>query len=140
MSDEILPGVRIGDTADVYLNLNELRKGTLKYSVRVNRRVKGHLPQVTLRDVTFTVKPGALARIRTPRGVTQTGAPAYHREVCAWGTGVIVACPGELPPIEANFNPFSAINTFYTVNTGKPVFAASLATFANKRVYVSEEK
>lgn len=135
-----MPGVSPGDLVDVYVNLNELRKGTLKYSIRANRRVKGHLPAVTLEAVTFTVKPGALARIRTPRGVTKAGAPAYHREVCAWGTGRIVAPGTPVPatPVEVNFDPFGA-DTFYRVTDHRPVYTAAIATFASKRVFISEE-
>lgn len=108
--------MRLADAGavDVYRNLRR-RPGC--WSVREGGRVARHVAAVTLRDVRFVVRAGAVARVQRQR----------VREVCAYARGVPCDAPLYPSAVRVTFDPYNGPH--FLTDDGVPVVRASLAHF-----------
>lgn len=99
----------------------EIYRNLLRHcvSVRDNGRVTGRYASVSMRDVTFTVRPAGVRRIRE----------RHQREVIAWARGEItetsdtaIAIPAGARPV--HFNPF--VHDTFVLDDGTPVHGADV--------------
>jgi hypothetical protein len=99
---------------DVYKNLT---RGL--WSIRVARRVVGHVPSLTLRDVRFIISLPGVHRIRLRQA----------REVVAFARGLPSGSGLPDGAQRVRFDPYRSDN--FTLPDGAPICAAALVLFAS---------
>lgn len=111
--------MQVGDTVTVHMNLNAVKQGKPRWSVKQGGKVIGNVDHIVLRDATPLVAMGGFHRIRT-KG---------HREVYARIKGTIESFIPASGSEEVHLNPHRKAE--FTHSDGS-VFTGAARAYFNK--------
>jgi hypothetical protein len=111
--------MQVGDTVTVHMNLNAVKQGKPRWSVKQGGKVIGNVDHIVLRDATPLVAMGGFNRIRT-KG---------HREVYARIKGTIESFDAKVGTEEVHLNPHRKAEFTHSDGT---VFVGAERAFFNR--------
>ena len=111
--------MQVGDTVTVHMNLNAVKQGKPRWSVKQGGKVIGNVDHIVLRDVTPLVAMGGYNRIQS-KG---------HREVYARIKGTIESFTPASGSEEVHLNPHRCAE--FTLADGS-VFTGATRAYFNK--------